>query len=54
MAALFKAYRSDDDKYSSFTKDNFGRKFTMFLERCEQADLPHFDRNRTLSITLAG
>lgn len=52
MANLFKAYMGDEDKYDRSTKDNFERNFKMFLERCEQANIPCFDRHRAISIML--
>lgn len=54
MAKLFQAYTGNDDKYSGSTKDNFERKLMMFLERCEHADIHHFDRHRAFFIMLAG
>lgn len=54
MANLFKAYSGDDDKYSGGTTDNFERKFLLFLERCDQADILNEDRNRAFSIMLTG
>lgn len=52
LSNLFKAYSSDDDRYSGLTQDNFDRKFVLFEERCDQADLNEDDRQRAFSIML--
>lgn len=54
MANLLKAYGNDSDKYSGSTTDNFERKYMLFLERCNQADITKEDRHRAFSIMLIG
>lgn len=54
MANLFKAYGGEHDKFSGSTVDNFDRKFMLFVERCDQADIPAEDRHRAFSMMLTG
>lgn len=54
MANMFKAYGSEVYKYSGSSTDNFERRFMLFLELCEQADISKEDRHRTFSIVLGG
>lgn len=40
--------------YSKKTTDSFERKFMLFLERCDQADIPECNRHHAFSIMLIG
>lgn len=52
--SLFKAYFGDSEKYSGAIKDNFERKFVLFLEPCSQSDVSDEDCAQAFSIMLAG
>lgn len=54
MANLFEAYSGNDDKYSGGTANNFERKFLLFLERYDLADISSEDRHRAFSNMLSG
>lgn len=54
MAKLFKPCHVDVDKYSGPTRDSYDQKFTLFLERCNQADILEENRHRALFIMLTG
>lgn len=52
---LFKAYSDNDDKYSSDPNDDFDQKYSLFLDRCNQADIDsEEDRRKAFSIVLTG
>lgn len=52
--SLFKAYRTENEKYSGSTDNNFDRKFVIFEERCDQMSLSEEDCHRAFSIMLFG
>lgn len=54
LSSLVMAYTNDEDRYSGAVTDNFDRKFRLFIERCDQADIPEEDQNRAFSIMLVG
>lgn len=48
------AYTGDNETYSEATRDNFERKFMLFLERCEKGDNLDEDLNRVFPVMLTG
>lgn len=54
MANRFKAYCSDADKYYGKATNNHEYKFMSFLERCDQGDIPDYDRERAFLIMFVG
>lgn len=52
---MFKAYSDNDDKYSGDPNHDFDQKYSLFLERCDQAEIDsEDDRRKAFSIMLTG
>lgn len=43
---LFKAYTSDEDRYSGYTPRTFVQKFMLFNDRCSQANISEVARRK--------
>lgn len=54
VMSVLKAYNHDAYKYSGSLDDTFETKFTLFNERCDQADIPHEKRHLAFSAMLSG
>lgn len=52
MANLFKAYGNNTDKFNGSNMDSFEQKFMLFVERCDQADIPDGERHRAFLMIL--
>lgn len=54
LSNLFKAYYFDTDRYNGTTKETFERKYTVFVERCDQSDIKDYERRKEFSVMLVG
>lgn len=54
MINLFQTYTCNDEKHSGATAKNFERKFMLFVERRDQADIPKEDWHGALSTMWKG
>lgn len=54
VSNIFKAYSTEEEKYSGSFTDNFDRKLVLFQNRFDQIDVPNHNRTRAFSFIQKG